>query len=180
MKHFKKIISISLLCTVFSIFASGCAEKNTVHSIADLDGKTIGVQLDTVGDTYASDINNAQVKRYFDGSDAIKEPYDFQYHDAPTGGKLVMATSATFPPYEFISDDEVVGFDVDMMKAVCHKINMELVVIDTDFDLVLSDVVKGDTDVGVAGITVTDERLKIVDFSDPYTTATQVVIVRKD
>lgn len=91
-----------------------------------------------------------------------------------------MATSSTFPPYEFISDDEVVGFDVDMMKAVCHKINMELVVIDTDFDLVLSDVVKGDTDVGVAGITVTDERLKIVDFSDPYTTATQVVIVRKD
>lgn len=261
MKHLKKVISLSLLCTVFSIFASGCAEKNTVHSIADLEGKVIGVQLDTVGDTYASDINNAEVKRYFDGSDAVKElsdgnidavivdsdpakvyvsenkgvkildetfseeqyavavkkgnteleekinnalselrdegtldalkenwtgknavkkPYDFQYHDAPTGGKLVMATSATFPPYEFISDDEVVGFDVDMMKAVCHKINMELVVNDMDFDLVLGDVVKGNADVAVAGITVTDERLDIVDFSDSYTTATQVVIVRKD
>ncbi len=261
MKNLKNIISMSSLCIMLAVFLSGCAGSNTVHSIADLDGKIIGVQLDTVGDTYASDINGADVRRYFDGAEAVaelaegkldavivdvepakvyvsnnknveilgetfseeqyavavkkgntelmekinnalyelrsdgtldalkanwtgenatKKPYDFQYHDAPTGGQLVMATNATFPPYEFTEDDEVIGFDVDLMKAVCHKLNMELVVKNMDFDLIISDVVKGDSDVGVAGITVTDERLKLVDFSNAYTTATQVVIVRKD
>ncbi|MGN0676750.1 MAG: transporter substrate-binding domain-containing protein [Ruminococcus sp.] len=261
MKNLKNIISMSSLCIMLAVFLSGCAGSNTVHSIADLDGKIIGVQLDTVGDTYASDINGADVRRYFDGAEAVaelaegkldavivdvepakvyvsnnknveilgetsseeqyavavkkgntelmekinnalyelrsdgtldalkanwtgenatKKPYDFQYHDAPTGGQLVMATNATFPPYEFTEDDEVIGFDVDLMKAVCHKLNMELVVKNMDFDLIISDVVKGDSDVGVAGITVTDERLKLVDFSNSYTTATQVVIVRKD
>ncbi len=261
MKNLKNIISMSSFCIMLVVFLSGCAGSNTVHSIADLDGKIIGVQLDTVGDTYTSDINGADVRRYFDGAEAVEElaegkldavivdiepakvyvsnnqnveilgetfseeqyaiavkkgntelmekinnalyelrsdgtldalkenwtgenatkkPYDFQYHDAPTGGQLIMATNATFPPYEFMEDDEVTGFDVDMMKAVCHKINMELVVKNMDFDLIISDVVNGNSDIGVAGITVTDERLKLVDFSNSYTTATQVVIVRKD
>jgi len=260
MKILKKFISLACMFTLCTALPTGCS-VNKVHSIADLNGKSIGVQLDTVGDKYASDIKGAEVKRYFDGAEAVKElsdgkldavivdvepakvyvnnnkdvtileetfseeqyaiaikkgnteltekinnalaelredgtlgdikanwtgenatkkPYEFSYDAVPTGGKFIMATNAAFPPYEFMDGDNVIGFDVDMMKAVCYKLNMELEVRNMDFDLVTGAVVKGEADVGVAGITITDERLDIVDFSDPYTTATQVVIVRKD
>lgn len=95
-------------------------------------------------------------------------------------GKLVMATNAAFEPYEFIEGGEIVGIDVDMAKAVCEKLGMELVIEDMEFDSIITAVQSGKADIGVAGMTITEDRLKNVDFTTPYTTATQVIIVKED
>ena len=90
-----------------------------------------------------------------------------------------MATNAQFPPYELIDNNKIVGYDVDMMQAVCDKLGYELKIDDIDFDSIIPSINSGKADVGVAGMSVTEDRLKNVDFSDSYTTATQVIIVRK-
>ncbi len=94
-------------------------------------------------------------------------------------GKLVMATNAAFEPYEYIDNEKIVGIDVDMAQAVCDILGYELEVSDMEFDSIITAVQSGKADIGVAGMTVTEERLKNIDFTDPYTTATQVIIVRK-
>ena len=73
-------------------------------------------------------------------------------------GKLIMATNAEFPPYESKKGSEVVGIDVDMMRAVCDKLGLELEVEDMQFDSIITSVESGKADVGVAGISVTEDR----------------------
>ncbi len=257
---FKGIVAAAALTA--SVMLTGCSDipTNTVFSIADLEGKSIGVQLGTVGDTYASDVKDATVERYNKGADAVQalkqgkidavlidvepakvfveknddlmildeafaeeeyaiairkgntdlaekinsalaqletngtldtikanwigeEAGNFPYtspKDAEyTNGTLTMATNAEFPPYELMSGEDIVGLDVDMMKAVCDVLGMELKIENIEFDSIIAAVDSGKVDVGVAGMTVTADRQEIVDFSDPYTTATQVIIVRK-
>lgn len=106
-----------------------------------------------------------------------KHPYESP-SEVTRDGKLVMATNAEFAPYEFKEEGDIVGFDVDMMKAVCDILGKELVIDDMAFDSVIAAVSSGKADVGVAGMTVTEDRLKNVNFTDSYTTANQVIIVR--
>ncbi len=106
-----------------------------------------------------------------------KHPYESPA-DASYDGKLVMATNAEFAPYEFKEEGEIVGFDVDMMRAVCDILGKELVIDDMAFDSIIAAVDSGKADVGVAGMTVTEDRLKNVNFTDSYTQASQVIIVR--
>jgi polar amino acid transport system substrate-binding protein len=247
------VLSLGLLC--------GCGvPKNTVHSLDELEGKTIGVQLKTTGDVYASDIKDATVQRFNKGEDAVVAlregavdavmlddapakvfveeygdvklldeayadeeygiavakdntelldkindvldklesdgtiddivkawlengeevtAYDGQNKDDYANGILIMSTNAEFPPYESKTDDgEIVGIDVDIMKAVCDELDMKLQVEDTAFDSIIASVERGMSDVGVAAMTITDERLEQVNFSKPYVTAKQVIIVR--
>ena len=96
------------------------------------------------------------------------------------GGTLVMATNAEFPPYEYREGDNVVGIDVEIGEAIAKSMGMELKVEDMAFDSIIVAVDAGKADVGLAGLTVTEDRLMNVNFSDPYTTATQVVIVKED
>ena len=250
---------------MLSLVACGSkAPENTVHSVDDLPGKTIGVQLGTTGDIYASDYEaeGSTIERYNKGADAVqalkqgkvdcviideqpakafceknsdltileeefaleeyaiciskdntelkekinaalselkaegtldaiianyigddtkgKTPYVSPEGIDRSNGTLVMATNAAFEPYEFYQDQKVVGIDAEMAQAVCDKLGMELKIEDMEFDSIINAVTSGKADVGVAGMTVTEDRLKSVDFSDPYTTATQVIIVRKD
>ena len=90
-----------------------------------------------------------------------------------------MATNAAFEPYEFFDGDKIVGIDAEMAQAVCDKLGYELKIEDMEFDSIINAVQSGKADIGVAGMTVTEDRLKSIDFTDPYTTATQVIIVRK-
>ena len=76
-------------------------------------------------------------------------------------------------------DGKIVGIDADMAQALCDKLGYELKIEDMEFDSIINAVQSGKADMGVAGMTVTEDRLKNIDFSDPYTTATQVIIVRK-
>ncbi|MGC4018339.1 MAG: basic amino acid ABC transporter substrate-binding protein [Muricomes sp.] len=91
---------------------------------------------------------------------------------------LVMATNAEFPPYEFYEGKEVVGIDADIAKAVAEELGMKLEIEDMAFDSIITAVSGGKADIGAAGMTVTEDRLKNVDFTDTYATATQVIIVK--
>lgn len=261
----KKRFALALIL-VFALLTVGCqkekTKKNTIHSLDDLEGKKIGVQLKTTGDVYASDIKNAQVERFNKGRDAVvalqngvidavmlddapanvfveefrnvtilKEPYakeeygiavrkentellekinqalqtlkengtlnsivtawikDGEEVTAYPGndkksypnGTLIMATNAEFPPYESLTEDNsIIGIDVDIMKEVCDELDMKLKVENTAFDSILSSVERDMVDVGVAAMTITDDRLQQVNFSIPYMEATQVIIVRED
>ena len=261
----KKVI-VTLLAGVMAIGLTACGGSkvpaNSVHTIDDLPGKTIGVQLGTTGDIYASvyEAKGSTIERYNKGADAIqalkqgkvdcviidaqpaqafvdknsdlkileeefaleeyaiciskdntelkekingalaeleangtltaiisnyigdetkgKTPYESPADVDRSNGTLVMATNAAFEPYEFYKDQKIVGIDVDMAQAVCDILGMELTIEDMEFDAIINAVTSGKADVGVAGMTVTEERLQNVDFSDPYTTATQVIVVR--
>jgi len=256
----------TLLAVVTALSLVACGGKkaeNTVFSVEDLPGKTIGVQLGTTGDIYASDYEaeGSTIERYNKGNDAVqalkqgkidcviideqpakafvdknddltildeefaleeyaicvaKENADltaaintaldelkadgtldkiisnyigddtkgkFQYESPAdvdrSNGALVMATNAAFEPYEFYEGDKIVGIDADMAQAVADKLGMELQIEDMEFDSIITAVQSGKADIGVAGMTVTEDRLKNIDFTNPYTTATQVIIVRK-
>ena len=121
----------------------------------------------------------AQIEKNWIGDEAGQYPYTSPEGVDRSKGQIVMATNAQFPPYELIDNNKIVGYDVDMMQAVCDKLGYELKIDDIDFDSIIPSINSGKADVGVAGMSVTEDRLKNVDFSDSYTTATQVIIVRK-
>ncbi len=93
--------------------------------------------------------------------------------------KLVMATNAEFPPYEFHEGDKIVGIDAEIAAAIAEKLDMELVIEDVEFASIIPGVQAGKYDMGMAGMTVTDERLQTVNFSDSYATGVQVVIIKE-
>ncbi len=93
---------------------------------------------------------------------------------------LVMATNAEFPPYEFHEGESIVGIDAEIAQAIADKLGMELKIEDVAFDSIIPGVQAGKYDMGMAGMTVTDERLKSVNFSDSYAKGVQVVIVKED
>ena len=99
---------------------------------------------------------------------------------AAASDKLTMATEATFPPYEYYDGDAIVGIDVEVAQAIAAKLGMELEVTDIAFDSIIPGVQTGKYDMGMAGMTVTDERKEQVNFSDSYATGVQVVIVKDD
>lgn len=268
MRNMRKAAAV-LLATgmVFALTACGGNKKaeNTVNSIDDLEGKSIGVQLGTTGDIYASDYEGdeagTKIERYNKGTDAVQalkqgkidcviidsqpaqafveknddlqildEPFaDEEYaiciskdkpeltkefnkalaelkkdgtldsivdnyigddtkgktpYESPKdieypNGKLVMATNATFEPYEYYDGDNIVGIDADIAKAICDKLGYELQIEDMEFDSIIAAVQSGKADFGAAGMTVTEDRLKNIDFTDSYAKAKQVIITRK-
>lgn len=95
-------------------------------------------------------------------------------------GKLIMATNAEFPPYEYKEGDKIVGIDAEVAQLIADKLNLELEIADVDFDSIIPGVQSGKYDMGMAGMTVTDERKEKVNFSDSYATGVQVVIVKED
>lgn len=99
-----------------------------------------------------------------------------------TDGVIKMGVSADFPPFESYADDAVtfVGFDIDLMQEICNRLGMELQIKDMNFDAIVTAVQTGKLDVGVSGITITDERKESVAFSDPYFVASQSILVQKD
>lgn len=96
------------------------------------------------------------------------------------GGKLVMATNAEFPPYEFYDGDKIVGIDAEIAQAIANELGMELEIEDIAFDSIIPEIVSGKADMALAGMTVTEDRKASVDFSDTYATASQMIIVKED
>jgi polar amino acid transport system substrate-binding protein len=121
--------------------------------------------VDKIADLY---INKSEAaKRY-------QSPANIKY-----SGKLTVALNAEFPPYEYVDGKEIVGFDIDLARAICDKLGRELEIVDMNFDSVISAVEAGKADFGMSGITMTEERKKTVDFSDSYHKATLFIIIRK-
>ena len=98
-----------------------------------------------------------------------------------TPGKLTMSTNAAFPPYESTDDNgNFVGIDVDVAAAIAEKLGLELQVDDMDFDAALLAAQNGKSDLVMAGVTVTEDRQLVMDFSDSYATGIQSIIVKED
>ena len=96
-------------------------------------------------------------------------------------GKLTMSTNAAFPPYEMTTDNgDFEGIDIEVAGAIAKKLGLELQVDDMDFDAALLAAQNGKSDMVMAGVTVTDERLKVMDFSDTYAEGIQSIIVPED
>ncbi len=261
MKRSLKTVSLLLAIALCACLFAACGQSvpaNTVFSIDDLPGKTIGVQESTTGDIVASDYEEqgSTIERYSKGNDAIQalkqgkvdcviidnepakafvegnddltileEPFateqyaiaiakgntelldgingalqtlvedgtlaniidgyindgDYKYESTVTeypNGELVMATNAYFPPYEYYEGGDIVGIDADVAKAICDLLGYDLKIEDMEFNSIITAVQSGKADFGMAGMTITEDRLVNVDFSDVYTTATQVIVVR--
>ncbi len=262
----KKLVA-TLLSLAMVLTMAGCgadSKKNTVFSADDLPGKSIGVQLGTTGDIYASDYEaeGSVIERYSKGTDAVQSllqgkidcviideqpakafvsknadklqilddpftleeyaiciakensdltakvnealaelkangtldqivanyigddtkgtcPYVADANNTGANGTLIMATNANFEPYEYYEGGKVVGIDAEMAQAVADYLGMSLLIEDMEFDSIIAAVQTGKADMGVAGMTVTEDRLKNIDFTDSYATSTQVIITRK-
>ena len=110
-----------------------------------------------------------------EGATGYVSPEGIEYPN----GTLVMATNATFDPYEYIENGEIVGIDAEFAKALCDKLGYDLHIEDMEFDSIIAAVNSGKADFGMAGMTVTPERQEQIDFTDTYCTAAQSIIVLK-
>ena len=110
---------------------------------------------------------------------------DYGEFETVEEGKLIMSTNAQFPPYELVSDGEgfngtgFEGIDVEIASAIADKLGLELQIDDMDFDSALVAVQNGASDVVLAGLSYSEERDEILDFTDSYATGVQVVIVKE-
>ena len=95
-------------------------------------------------------------------------------------GYLTMATNAAFPPYEFVEGGEITGIDAEIAAAIADKLGLKLQIDDMEFDSITEAVKGGKADIGLAGMTITEERLEEVDFTVSYATGVQVIIVTEN
>lgn len=122
-----------------------------------------------------------QAQEAADGGEATSDAAASSVEAIKAKGELVMLTNASFPPYEYLGDDnKPAGVDVDLMGQVAEELGVELKVVDMDFDGLIAALMAGKGDAVAAGLTVTDERKQSVDFSDDYATATQYIIAKED
>lgn len=97
-----------------------------------------------------------------------------------SAGKLIMATNAEFPPYEYHEGNEIKGIDVEICRAVAEKLGLELQIEDVAFDSIIPEVASGKADLAAAGMTVTEDRKQNMDFSDTYATSIQLILVQEN
>jgi polar amino acid transport system substrate-binding protein len=95
------------------------------------------------------------------------------------GREIRIGSDTTYPPFEFIGDDgQVTGFDVELMEAICERVNCIPVFVTTAWDGIFAALAAGEFDMVVSGVTITEERAQIVEFSDPYLSYSQAIVVR--
>lgn len=147
-----------------------CISKDNTELTEAFNGAIAELESDGTVD----DIINNYIGDDTKGKTPYKSPDDVDY----SNGTLTMATNATFEPYEYYDGEDITGIDVDLARAICDKLGYELKVEDMEFDSIISAVQSGKADFGAAGMTITKDRLENIDFTDTYTTARQVIIVR--
>lgn len=154
MKKFLSILLVLALC--LTLFAA-CGGQSSESSSTPVESS-----------------DSSESSETSDESESSSEESEEQSEELPT---LTMGTNAAFPPYEYYENEEIVGIDAEVAAAICDKLGYQLVISDMDFDSIVSAVASGKIDFGMAGMTVTEDRLKSVDFSISYATGIQVVIV---
>ena len=183
----KRIIALSLAALMLAAVLTGCGGKNVTLSILDTEyavedyaiciAKENTELLDKVNaalkELEADGTAKAIVDKYISGKD---HGLTFQA-DAEGKDEIHMATNAQFPPYEYYDGEKVVGIDAEMAAAIADKLGKKLVIDDMEFDSIITAVQTGKSDFGMAGMTVTEERLKNINFSDSYATGIQSIIV---
>ncbi|MCF0131602.1 MAG: transporter substrate-binding domain-containing protein [Pseudobutyrivibrio sp.] len=152
----KKIISTVLVAAMMTTMLVACGSSEGTDTATKEETTAVEATTTTADDTVSSDITTV------------------------TDGKLTMATNAYFPPYEFYEGDAIVGIDAEIAAAIAEKLGLELVIEDMEFDSIITAVSTGKADMGLAGMTVTEERLQNINFSTSYATGVQAVIVKAD
>ncbi len=123
---------------------------------------------------------NSKTTKQMETSADDKSPVGDHKGKALKDGVLDLATNATFPPYEFYEGTEIVGIDPDIAKAIADYLGYEFKIYDMEFSNIIASIESGKVDGGIAGMTVSEERLASVNFSDSYATGIQAVIVPQD
>lgn len=182
----KKIIALLLAVMMMAVVFAGCGQKVTL-SILDTEYavEDYAICVAKENTDLLEKINTALAELKEDGTaQAIVDKYiSGTAHDlvfqADVEGKeeIHMATNAQFPPYEYYDGDKIVGIDAEMAAAIADKLDMKLVIDDMEFDTIITAVQTGKSDFGMAGMTVTEDRLKNINFSESYATGIQSVIV---
>ena len=108
------------------------------------------------------------------------ESFDFGSVETVSEGKLIVGTEAGFAPYEYLVGDEVKGVDMDIAQAIADAMGVKLEVQNMDFDGALLAVQQGKVDIVAAGVSVSDEREEVMDFSEKYVDSKDVVVVNAD
>ena len=185
----KKILAIlAAAATVVATLAmASCSQKKVTLKILDTEyvEEDYAVCVAKDNDALLEEINAALAELKSEGvADQIVDKYisgkenDLTFQQDVEGKEeLHMATNAQFPPYEYYEGDSIVGIDAEMAAAIADKLDKKLVIDDMDFDAIITAVQSGKADIGMAGMTVTEDRLQSINFSDTYATGKQVVIV---
>ncbi len=182
----KKIVALMLAVVMMAAFAACGTEKvklsilDTEYAVEDYAicvAKENTELLDNINkaleELEADGTKKAIVDKYISG---VENDLVFQA-DAEGKPELHMATNAQFPPYEYYEDNKIVGIDAEMAAAIADKLGMKLVIDDMEFDAIITAVQTGKADMGMAGMTVTEERLQNINFSNSYATGIQAIIV---
>lgn len=93
---------------------------------------------------------------------------------------LRVVTNANFPPYEYIGNGQYTGIDIELSKQIAGELNMEIEIQNIDFSSIIPAVANGQADIAISALTITEDRKKIVNFSNSYATSKQVIIVKED
>lgn len=183
----KKIITLALAAMMLMTALTGCGAKQTKLTILDTEYavEDYAVCVAKENTELLEKINTALSELKSDGTTKkIVDKYisgtahDLKLQENADGkNELHMATNAQFPPYEYYEGNKIVGIDAEMAAAIADKLDMKLVIDDMDFDAIITSVQSGKSDMGMAGMTVTEDRLKSINFSDSYATGIQSVIV---
>lgn len=155
----KKVVSVMLCAAMTAAVLAGCGSSSAETVSEDTSAA-------------AEETEDAAAEETAESAEADTEE--------SAGGTLVMGTNAEFPPYEYYEGQEVVGIDAEMAAAVAEKLGMELKIEDMAFDSLIPALSSGKVDIVAAGMTVTEDRLASVNFSDTYATGIQAIIVTED
>lgn len=155
------------------------AEEEYAICVAKENTELLGKINTALADLKKDGVTESIAKNFIGDDTKGKTPYVTPEGTEYPNGELHMATNAFFEPYEFYEGEQIVGIDASMAQAICDKLGYKLIIDDMDFDAIVTAVQTGKADFGMAGMTVTEERLQAISFSDSYTTATQVIIVKE-
>lgn len=166
----KKIMAV-LVAAGMVVSLAACGGSQTATGTAESAAETVESAAETVESTSAEAAESTAAEAASEDAELV----------TVTEGKLTMSTNAAFPPYEMTTDSgDLEGIDIEVAGAIAKKLGLELQVDDMDFDAALLAAQQGKSDIVMAGVSVTEERQKVMEFSDSYATGVQVIIVKED
>ena len=175
----KKIASLLAAVMLLTATLAGCGNSGSGSSTTDTSSASSTASQSSA----AEDSSAAEGETSSEAS--ATEAGDYGEFTTIEEGKLIMATNAQFPPYEMVADGEgfngtgFEGIDVEIASAIADKLGLELQIDDMEFDSALLAVQNNTADVMLAGLSYSEERDEVVDFTDSYATGVQVIIVKE-
>ncbi len=193
----KKIIALVLACLMLVCCFAACGDKKSkvkVYTEYELTAESYAfaiakgnTELMTAANALLSDLAASGelekiINSFFDGTADFK--YENPLSEAPKGDAkndyLVVATNAYFPPFEYYDGNKLTGIDMKIASLLAEKLGKTLYINDMEFDSVITSVKNGESDIGMAGMTVNEERQQVIDFTATYYESAQVLIVREN